>query len=396
VFSEVPVKTGAVIKRRHDQLAEVLSCSSLSEACRLANRVFDLETEAPLSSEVLRGLVGRFRRDLSEDVGSDLAEWITSRLLGWVGDTGQLYHVGDLTEAFCSAYHEIAKVWAPLFSHYVYTAFGIGWEMGAREAHIISRDAAPLYPIALAMKRRGAWAGVLRLVQCNRTLFGIPEVIRLPKRVSSQRVRHPFGYSVEEMRDDPIYTYLRGLYGNKDRILWIETGYHGTLVKKIADLDLASNLIVFFFSSSNPNIFGYANVVVINGNLCGVKVPYDFIYIMGDQIESLAKLYKNVRVSHGDTGLTVEADNVSPLYGVCAMAAYWTLGRIASGLDLSLVDPWEETLKLYELSLQVEQDGRSLPYVLPEFIPGWAEGLDFLKKEFDLGPVPPMTEWWAP
>jgi len=154
--------------------------------------------------------------------------------------------------------------------------------------------------------------------------------------------------------------------------------------------------LVFFLSSSNPNILGYANILVIYENLKKRQIPDDFIYILGDQIESLPKFYKNVQILKYKKGIKLVAEPVNPIYKFCSMVSYWTLFNESLNIDPKQVDSLMEVRKLYKLYLKVVSNPNELPFVLPECIPGWKDGITFLKNEFNLGPLLPMRDWWGP
>ena len=155
-------------------------------------------------------------------------------------------------------------------------------------------------------------------------------------------------------------------------------------------------MLFFFLSSSNPNILGYANILVISEILRGGKIPDDFTYILGDQIESLPKFYKNVQILRKGKSFELVAEPVAPIYKFCAMVSYWTLFNKSLEINPAKIDPLSEIKKLYKLSLKVKDNSEKLPLVLPECIPGWKDGLTFLQKKFDLGPLQPMFDWWGP
>jgi len=384
------------VNKLHEEIIKIKNYKSMDEVIDAASSLFPFDIDGALTRDLYQKSRKEFENELSLDITVKLARWFTPRLFGWIENQGSMKTFRDLLKMLGTAYSQITKPWSSLFTSYVFTALSISKEYGAKEAWIISRDASPLFLIAIGIRDKIKWDGGIRLVECNRDLFGIPAVFD-PKGKETKRTATSFGKSPEEVRKLPIYSYLKKIRGaTSKKITWIETGYHGTLIKKIADLDLLGDVLVFFLSSSNPNILGYANILVIYENLKKRQIPDDFIYILGDQIESLPKFYKNVQILKYKKGIKLVAEPVNPIYKFCSMVSYWTLFNESLNIDPKQVDSLMEVRKLYKLYLKVVSNPNELPFVLPECIPGWKDGITFLKNEFNLGPLLPMRDWWGP
>lgn len=385
------------VSEEHKEILNLRNYQSLDRVIDEAiQQLFLFNVDRPLSRSFYHQIRREFKHEFSLDVTPKLADWFVRRLFNWVEEQGNMRTKRDLLKKLGLAYYQIAKPWMPLFAAYVSAALSISKEYKAKEAWIISRDATPLFLIALGVKDKIKWDGKIRLVECNRDMFGIPAVFDAKGKPVNGKTT-PFGKPAQEIRNLPVYLYLRKLRGTpQKRIAWIETGYHGTLIKKIADLGLLGDMLFFFLSSSNPNILGYANILVIYEILRKGGIPDDFTYILGDQVESLPKFYKNVQILRKGKGFELIAEPVAPIYKFCAMVSYWTLFNKSLGIDPTKVDSLSEIKKLYGLSLKVKNNSEKLPLVLPECIPGWKDGLTFLQKRFDLGPLQPMFDWWGP
>lgn len=287
------------------------------------------------------------------------------------------------------------RVWVPIFTDFVYTVLDTCRNYGIDQIYIISRDAIPFFPIALEFKKCGLWKEEIRLVELNRAMFGMPSVFATETEVTDQMW---LGLPVDKTRNNPIAQYLNQLFSNETKIGYIETGYYGTLIRKISEMGLLSNMLVFFFSSCNPNIFGYCNNMVTHSNLRKRKVSYgshEFTFILGDIVESVPKPYKGVQLTTEDDEIKLVAERTAPFYAVCAMASYWALSKLSGQVKLSAINPLDEISKLYDLHEKIKTDEVSIPYILPECIPGWKHAWRFL-KEWNIGPLPPVDEMHGP
>lgn len=391
------VKKTIQVSKEHKEILNLTNYRSLNRLMDEAiYRLFPFNVDKHLTKSFYRQIRREFKYELSLDVTPKLANWFVKRLFNWIENQEKMKTKRDLLKKLGLAYYQIAKPWVPLFTAYVSAALSISKEYKVKEAWIISRDASPLFLIALGVKDKIKWEGKIRLIECNRDMFEIPAVFDAKGNSVNEKAT-PFGKPAREIKNLSVYLYLKKLRGTlKKKIVWIETGYHGTLVKKIADLDLLGDMLFFFLSSSNPNILGYANILVISEILKRGKISDDFTYILGDQIESLPKFYKNVQILRKGKSFELIAEPVAPIYKFCAMVSYWTLFNKSLKINQTKVDPLSEIKKLYGLSLKVKNNSGELPLVLLECIPGWKDGSLFLQKEFNLGPLQPMFDWWGP
>lgn len=225
-------------------------------------------------------------------------------------------------------------------------------------------------------------------------MFGIPAVFKSSEEAGVARETGIFGVKGEKLQKLSAVQYLNEQLQRNERevLAWVECGFYGTLVKKLYDLNLLTPQdFVFFFASSNPNIFGYGNCLALTASLQGSPISSDIPYICADQLEAFPKLNGVEYVRRG----SLQARVVNPYYKLSAMAVYWTFYNFVPK-NAFLIDPIEELKRIEELRQRTISNDSVLPYVLPECIPSWEHGEKFLREEFRIGPIKPMYEWWGP
>lgn len=388
----VPKKDERVANVRQ-LVSKVCSYQTLDELVSHELPNTGLDADRRITEADVDQIIDSFHKELAYDVSQPLADWFCSRFFRRLKMTHPR-SVGELSLGFTTLYHDIALQWVQLFTSYVRGAMRMAENGQVSRMLFVSRDASALLPIALKIKAEGCYAADVDLVHCNRTMFGIPAVFQSSEETQIVKQTHPFGVKGKKLQKLSTVTYLNEqLRRNEGEALaWVESGFYGTLVKKLYDLGLLTPQdFVFFFASSNPNILGYGNCLALTAFLQGFDISSDIPYICADQLEAFPKLNGVEYIKRG----SVRARAVDPYYRLSAMAIYWTFYNFAPK-NAFHIDPVEELKRIEEIRRRTTSNDTMLPYVLPECIPSWELGEKFLREEFRIGPIKPMYEWWGP
>jgi hypothetical protein len=389
VLSGSPDRETRVVDSFQQNLGRIKDFDSLDDVVEQLASTSRLPHNRNLDLTDLIRVQREFETELSEDISPTLARWFSEKLFRWITSNCAWRAYADLYRGIAIAYSEIVRVQTRLWVGFLSKCLRECKERSVESLDIISRDAVPLYMVAAVLQGQGYWDGGIRLVELNREMFGIPHVGEEPEYGSSVR-ELPFGPRPEELRRTATLSYLKHLYGDGISRATVESGYYGTLVLRTRQLGFLEGAPVFFMSSANPNIFGYANLVISAANLNKGKIPQGFAEFLGDAIESIPKIHRASRLVSNDGIPLAISTPVSPSFEVAANAAYWSTAHFTKTIDPSEVNPLDEVVQLYELWLRVRRDATDLPYLLPERMAPWRDRSAFLRSEFRLGPLPPM------
>jgi hypothetical protein len=368
-----------------DRLGQVRSLRDLAVETA---RMWDCDPEGPVSPEMAEGLNHGLSGWLRAELPRDLADHVFARL--------QRLNAGVNSDQALSAYlceralpylHMLTP-WVSLWMAFAYASLAVCRHRKINEMFVLGRDALLFYPAAVRLARKLKWRIKVTPLNLNRRLLGLDDSPAGDGEAS--RSRPPASSSLD------LVDYLNAALSPPKAVALVDSGYYGTIPWYLLErLRMKVDIMALYFSSRNPNLFGFMNMLVAFGNIKGVIVPYDFIVRAGDTVEAALKPYRIERFSRGGNGVVVEGQAAPLLAGFLALGSYWLMDRWGADLNLADLDPWQQLLVVYRLSRVKGADGWPVPLILPKTTPKWEMGPRWL-KDWNLGPIPPMDDICGP
>ncbi|MCK4419916.1 hypothetical protein KAV79_08925 [Candidatus Aerophobetes bacterium] len=379
----------------HDKI--LVSENFLNNVGERVCRLFDIQDDEIVAPHKYEEIKKDFIRNMSVELKPTLCSFYLNRLFHNLKKKGKKHKetYSQIFDKFGDLYGRIVKPWIPLYISYVYTVVTMSEKYGIEKIMFLARDAIPFFLIACQLKKRKVWTKKIRLVEINRDMIRSAFGMMMTYFSEEWERVYPSYATLDDIKGTSLCAYIMSIFNQDDRIAWVETGFYGTILKILIKTKVLIDPLTFFFSSRNPNIFGYTNAIITTHNLRGGNIPYSFIIVCGDTIETRPKFYSKSRVIEGSSGTRVIANIQDPISVACSFGGYREIIKGASEIDLFTINPEEEILNLYNRFIEVRTNEDVLPVVLPAPTKKWKYSSRWC-KEWNLGPIPPMDEMIGP
>ena len=321
------------------------------------HQLFGIPQSTTLHEEDWTRMKGEFSHSMSTDVGSKVqGDRLTERVFAKLEGNQFPMTIRDLIERIDSVYSKIAAEFSDLLIDFVHTSLTISRNLGVSETVFLSRDAVPFYVIASELTASAIEHQPIALLDLNRRMipdYGAP----------------PFKHQSSD--DMLVKRYIDARLASRQRIAIVDTGLYGTLIGAVLEIRLIEDLVVVFFASKNPDIFGYLNG--LSSDNLGSPVPLSAIgEACCDVVETWPKLY-------GPSQLLDDGQVV------------WPVARptdvVAAAASLSLCKALAERARSINLEALSPCSLSDLPLEAP--LPCWEHAEAWLSM-WRKGPISPM------
>lgn len=311
---------------------------------------------SPDLSAVLSDLAIIAKQEQEKEIGRALALWYGRTFFQPVIDSHPSTYE-DLFKAIASISERSVSDISSIM--YRFGRFVLNWCRNAEitSLFLMARDAIPFLPVLLRLQsEKQEFAGIrIELLHAVRPLFGIYDEIAGMGALEFDR-RELNNQMRRSCRRKLLSKYIIAPLNSAGKCACLDVGYYGTIIKELfQNRQLSNKPSVVYFASANPFIVGYTNILILSQMLHGgTPVPSDFIWVIGDTIEAIPKLYHRYGAA---TRNDLECVNlfVRPtglLSSLFAVTHYWHLYRAFTESRASDLD---ELHALYD-----ERDNRCL------------------------------------
>jgi hypothetical protein len=283
-----------------------------------------------------------YSNDLAETCGQAIAKGYQRRIChavrGLQRKDGRLY---EYVLNMASLSSNLVKDMAPLLTSFVIDVLQKCRKLGIRKVVVLDRDGDLFYVIAKILGE--SYFGELHVILApiNRKLFAIADGVGLDGKDYSEL----FKRSVERVTHSSVLTaYLTSILGERDCYAVLDTGLYGSIPGILNNLHEVQGRLpkpyVFYFSSRNPNIYGFANQYVPM-----LPIPVNdwpcWLELFTDTIETLAKTHGPVDPIFSKGRILLPTRSVSCLYEA---SSWGIIIGIRNYINYQVAREWDKIL----------------------------------------------------
>lgn len=309
--------------------------------------LFGAAADEPLSQRDWRRISAGYKREACGDMETCQADRHAADVFDALWTPPVPATLADLVRRTERLYGAAAADLSDLVIAFVKWAMDTGERQRASDLVFLARDAIPFYVVARQLKARGVACGRLSLLALNRTM--------MPR--SPQDEAFP-----GDLRGTDVERFLAAAFAARRRLLLVDTGLYGTLIKPILGSPALPDPSVVFLASKNPHIAGYLNHVDPPKGKTDRPPLSPLSELCCDVLENWPKPYTRPCLWDRGESSVAGARLTDPVSATAALVLYRTLAARARTLDLEALDPHAALKRFKSLSG---------PRFLTETLPRW-------------------------